>query len=131
METPTVLLYNLDSGKGRKIKMLCLVLKMRARTVLPEEYGLSLGSLLAGEKPGEEEAGLDFPEEMLVMANLSNPQMNRFLQGMRQKKIPPVALKAVLTPTNAGWDSRRLRDELKLEHEAMLRGESAHGKEQS
>lgn len=126
MNAPTVLLYNLETEKGRKIKLLCLTLKLRARSVAPEEYGLSLSGLLKGEKPPEGSAGGGFQDEMLVMANLSGAQADRFLQGFRRKKIPPVGLKAVLTPTNAEWDSARLHDELRLEHEAMLRGESAH-----
>ena len=35
---PTVLLYNLDSEKGRQIKTLCLTLKLRARSVAQEDF---------------------------------------------------------------------------------------------
>lgn len=126
MEAPTVLLYNLDSEKEKSVKLLCLLLKLRVRTVDPGEYGLTLEALLAGERP-EQPAEASFPDEMLVMAHLSSAQMNGLLQGFRKRKISPVALKAVLTPTNAGWDSLRLRDELAAERQAVLRGESAHG----
>ena len=72
------------------------------------------------------EAGKAFPDELLVMAGLSSHQMNQLLQGFRRKKIPPVELKAVLTASNGGWNAYQLRDELKREHEAMLRGENLH-----
>ena len=43
---PTVLLYNLENDKGRKIKALCLTLKLRARSVLPEDFGQPLDGVL-------------------------------------------------------------------------------------
>lgn len=60
------------------------------------------------------------------MAGLSSQQMHQFLQGFRRKKIPPVALKAVLTATNQKWDAFQLCRELSLEREAMERGENLH-----
>ena len=124
---PTVLLYNLENDKGRKIKALCLTLKLRARSVLPEDFGQPLDGVL-GLVPRAEtaETGEAFPDELLVMAGLSSHQMNQLLQGFRRKKIPPVELKAVLTVSNGGWNAYQLRDELKREHEAMLRGENLH-----
>lgn len=125
MGIPTVLLYNLDSEKGRRIKLLCLPLRIRARNVSPEEYGLSLEDLLNGGAPAEE-APPAFAEEMLVMSGLGQNQMDQLLNGFRRKKIPTVALKAVVTPTNLRWDSCRLRDELLAEHEAMQKGKPLH-----
>ena len=125
--TPTVLLYNLENEKGRKIKTLCLTLKLRARSVGVEDFGQPLDSVLglepALDTPGQGEM---FPDEMMVMAGLSSHQMNSLLQGFRKKKIPPVELKAVLTATNGQWDGYKLREELHLEHQAMLRGENLH-----
>ncbi len=107
--TPTVLLYNLDTEKGRKIKALCLTLKLRARAVGPEEFSQPLDAVLelaAQKQDAEEEAG--FSQEMLVMAGLTSHQMNQLLQGMRRKKIPPVELKAVLTASNRSWNAYQL-----------------------
>lgn len=125
--TPTVLLYNLDSEKGRRIKSLCLTLRLRARSIGREDFGRPLNALL-GLEPAEDTAqeGQDFPDELLVMAGLSSRQMNDLLQGFRRKKIPSVALKAVLTATNGQWNAFQLREELSREREAMLRGERAH-----
>lgn len=39
---PTVLLYNLDSEKGRQIKTLCLTLRLRARSVAQEDFSQPL-----------------------------------------------------------------------------------------
>lgn len=125
--TPTVLLYNLENEKGRKIKTLCLTLKLRARSVGVEDFGQPLDSVLglepALDTPSQSEM---FSDEMMVMAGLSSHQMNSLLQGFRKKKIPPVELKAVLTATNGQWNGYKLREELYLEHQAMLRGENLH-----
>ena len=120
MNMPTVLLYHLDSPKGTRIKMLCLALKIRVRTVAEEEFGESLLSL-CGMAPKENRPlkGESFSEEMLVMANFSGALLNAFLQGFRKKKIPSVALKAVLTPENSAWDSCQLYKELLREHQAL------------
>ena len=112
MNMPLVLLYNLDSPKGAKIRRMCLPLGLRARLVQPEEYGLPLGELADGAVP------------------CTGPLLDRFLQGFRRNKIPPVALKAVLTPTNRSWDSAALHSELLREREAIQAGQAAHRKDQ-
>lgn len=128
--TPTVLLYNLDSEKGRKIKALCLTLRLRARSVAPEDFGRTLTSVLAPENAREPaQEGRPFSDELLVMAGLTSRQMNDLLQGFRRKKISPVELKAVLTPTNSQWNAFQLREELARERQAMLQGQRAHEEE--
>ena len=124
---PTVLLYNLENDKGRQIKTLCLALKLRVRSVAEEDFSQTLNSLLELDPHREAgETAPPFSQELLVMAGLSSQQMNRLLQGFRRKKIPPVALKAVLTATNGSWNGYRLCEELQREHEAMLREENLH-----
>lgn len=124
---PTVLLYNLENDKGRQIKSLCLPLKIRARSVLPEDFSQPLEAVLGEAARRETEAPQSpFSQEMVVMAGLSSQQMHQFLQGFRRKKIPPVALKAVLTATNQKWDAFQLCRELSLERETMERGENLH-----
>lgn len=127
MNTPLVCLYNLDSEKGKKIKALCLLLKIRVRPVKKEEYGLTL-SVLTGkeEQPAQSREAADFDDEMILMVNFTNAMVNTFLQEFRRKGIKPVALKAVLTQSNAGWDSAQLNTELRREHEAMFKGKTAH-----
>ncbi len=105
--------------------MLCLVQKLRTRSVKPEEYGLPLFALLSGEEAKSSEVE-SFDDEMLFMAGFSDSQVTSFLTGMRKKRIAPVALKAVLTSQNREWDSAKLRNELALEHEAELQGRTAH-----
>ena len=53
------------------------------------------------------------------MAGLSGWQLDAFLRGIRQKTGGTVALKAILTETNMGWDSVQLHQELQRERQAM------------
>ena len=129
MNHPMVLLYNLNNEKGGKIRRMCLPLGLRSRLVEPAEYGLTLSQLVEGQTPETPWAGECFSDELLLV-NCPGPLLDRFLQGFRRNKIPPVGLKAVLTPTNSGWTSLELREELAKEREAIRQGQGAHSKEQ-
>ena len=128
MNHPMVLLYNLDNPKGAKIRRMALPLGLRTRLVTPAEYGLTLGALVEGEAPETPWTGEGFEDELLLLVNCPGPLLDRFLQGFRRNKIPPVALKAVLTPTNRAWNSLQLREELSRERAAIAQGNAAHAK---
>lgn len=120
MNSPIVLLYNLNGPNSTKIKLLCVKLGIRVRPVLPVEYGLPLAVLAGKEKAAAAPYnGAGFPDEMLVFVGFSSELLDAFLQGFREDKIPPIRLKAVLTPTNALWNSTMLMEELQQEHAAM------------
>ena len=126
MSAPLLLMYNLDNDKGTRLRLLCMKLHIRFRSVTPSEYGQPVGAL-AGFCPSEPDAPAPaFDDEMLVMVNFDGGLLNRFLQQIRAAHIPPVALKAMLTPTNMTWSSARLHDEIRQEHEAMQQNRRAH-----
>ena len=126
MSAPLLLMYNLDNDKGTRRRLLCMKLHIRFRSVTPSEYGQPVGAL-AGFCPSEPDAPAPaFDDEMLVMVNFDGGLLNRFLQQIRAAHIPPVALKAMLTPTNLTWSSARLHDEIRSEHEAMQQNRRAH-----
>lgn len=130
MNMPIVYLYNLETEKGGKIKTLCLLLKIRVRPVNKGEYGLKLAVLTGKEEPAAlPDEVLDFDDEMILMSNFTNAMVNSFLQEFRKRGIKPVALKAILTESNAQWNSAQLHTELLREHEAMFRGKTAHAPE--
>ena len=132
-----VLLYNISKDKLPKLQFILFKLGLRARQVSPAEYAHPIGYLAGIESfaPSQEAPGEPFSGEMLVMAGLSSPQFSAFLNALRQNRCT-VALKAVLTETNAAWDSQRLHRELSAEHEALQKvkpknaeKKSAHSKE--
>ena len=118
-----VLLYNISADKLKKIRVILLRLGLQGRVVTAEEFALPVGQL-AGLGAAEE----PFREEMLVMCDLPSAVFSAFLNALRQNRCT-VALKAVLTQTNAGWSSARLHRELAAEHEAMRNAaKSVHSK---
>ncbi len=120
MNAPQILMYNLDNPRKLKILMICGQLKIKARSVAVSDYAQPIGAL-AGLRSRTDAvySGTGFPEEMLLMANFSGALLNGFLNAMRQNRLPGIPLKAVLTDTNADWDSVRLHDEILREHIAM------------
>ena len=115
-----VLLFNIGKEKLPKIKFILFKLGLSAREVFPAEFGHPIGYLagLEGFSASEAVPGESFSREMLVMCGLSSVQFSAFLNALRQNRCA-VALKAVLTETNAAWDSLRLQRELAAEHEAL------------
>ena len=122
MNHPILLAYNLhpEGPKSTKIKQLCVRLGIRFRLVEPGEYGRPLLSLLAPAAKGPEVRD-PFEDEMLVFANFNGEQLDLFLKSYREARLVPIALKAVLTPTNSNWTSIQLHHELSLEHAEMER----------
>lgn len=117
---PTVLCYRLEDSKGTKLRMLCIKNKIKCIFVKPEQYLRPVGSFVGlCEGKRLQYTGGVLPSEMLVLANFSSTQLDSFLNALRQNKIPPIALKAVITPDNQSWNALELYDELKREHLAM------------
>ena len=129
MKQAVLLCYNLAPEKAQKIRLAAMRLKIRVRPVAKEEYGQTLAALCGMEETTDAAyGGAGFEDEMLVMANFPAAMMNTFLGLFRRMGIAPVALKAILTPTNAQWDSEKLHTEIASEHEAMTKGNgAAHG----
>ena len=124
--TPIVLAVHFPAKQLSKLRMAAMRLGAKVRVVEKWEYLSPVGSF-TGQRGAFESMydGADFAGEMLVMANFSQQQLDTFLSQLRAA-LPPVALKAVLTDTNAGWNSLELHDELVREHAAMQNGAPAH-----
>lgn len=123
MKQPVLLCYNLRGEKMQKIRMAAMRLKIRVRPVEADEYAQTVAALCGlEEKTDAAYVGAGFEDEMLVMANFPAGMMNAFLGLFRRMGIAPVALKAMLTPTNAAWNSEKLHAEIAGEHQAMMNG---------
>ena len=124
MKQPVLLCYNLHGEKMQKIRLAAMRLKIRVRAVEKQEYAQTIAALCGMEEGTDAVyAGEGFEDEMLVMAHFPAGMMNTFLGLFRRMGIAPVALKAMLTPTNAAWNSEKLHEEIAEEHLAMSRGE--------
>ena len=125
MRSGTVLLYNCSAPGFSKLRQIFAMLRLRMRVVTPEQYHISLDELSEGK--GEAgEAAQPISETMLVFCGLNDALLHQVLEVIRVAKLPPIHLKAVLTETNAQWNSLELYEELCREREAMEQGENAH-----
>lgn len=119
MSRPTLLAFAVSPDRLSRLRFCCLSLGIAVKPVSPEDYGQPIGALL-GIQERTDAAPAQAPiGEMLVMAAFPDALVNRFLAALRQLRIPPFRLKAMLTPTNVTWTACRLYAELSAEHAAM------------
>ena len=118
--TPIVLAVHFPAKQLSKLRMAAMRLGAKVRVVEKWEYLNAVGAL-TGDLDSFESFydGEDFSGERLVFAQFSDAQLALYLQAMRAAKLPPVALKAVLTDENKGWNLLELHEELQKEHNAL------------
>ena len=121
----TVLYYSPEkSEKVRLLKGVLVRMGIRIKNIGPEQVMQKVG-YLTGRKEYEETLPEDgkeipvIPEEMLVLYGFTNRRLDEFLSQLRRAKVPPVALKAVVTESNADWSFYELYQEIRAEHEKM------------
>ena len=138
------------SADDQKLKGVLVRLGIRIRNVTPEQIHQKVGYLagLSGfeetpdteqneaekKKAGKKEEGqqekefpggnapAQIPEKVLVLHGFGERKLNEMLNQFRKAKVPPIALKAVLTEHNCGWSFYELYQELRQEHEKMNAG---------
>ena len=121
MSRPTLLTFAVPEDRLSRLRFCCMKLGILVKPVPEADYAQPLGALL-GMQARTDAAPEDGPVgEMLVMAAFDEALLNRFLAALRQLRIPPFHLKAMLTPTNVTWSAQRLYAELSAERAAMTR----------
>lgn len=117
------LLYNFDqTEKGRKVKFALIQMGIRIKNVSKEQFNQPIGGLCGlKEYPllEEEYNGDGFTEEMLVMKGMGTRRIDELILKLRKNKVEKIQLKAIITPSNQGWDSVKLFEELKKENKEM------------
>ena len=108
---PALYVWNVAGDRRKRMESLCARLRIPLVRVSPAQARLPLGRL-AAPAAAASPAAMPFPEEMLLMKGFPERLMDAFLAGLREEGLAPIPLKAVLTPSNAGWDSVKLHDEL-------------------
>ena len=118
-----VLLYCIRDGERLgQITDLLKDLSFSYQIIDPSMSDASLGSILLRRGfPSPDVNGQPIPCEMMILSGLSNLRLNELLKSFRQRQIPSVALKAVVTETNIHWTLRELSNHLLLEHMTMTR----------
>ena len=123
---PTILTFNLTDARLSKLRFLCMKLGLMVKPVPAEDCCQPISALCGLSDPADAAPAEAFSEEMLVFCHMDNAAVNRFLQTAKQMRVAPVALKAILTPTNAAWTPAQLCAELKDERAAVMQGTTTH-----
>ena len=123
---PTILTFNLTDARLSKLRFLCMKLGLMVKPVPAEDCCQPISALCGLSDPADAAPAEAFPEEMLVFCHMDDAAVNRFLQTAKQMRFAPVALKAILTPTNAEWTPAQLCAELRQERQAVMQGTTTH-----
>ena len=123
---PTILTFNLSDARLSKLRFLCMKLGLTVKPVPAEDCCQPISALCGLSNPADAAPAEAFSEEMLVFCHMDNAAVNRFLQTAKQMRFAPVALKAILTPTNAAWTPAQLCAELRDERAAVMQGTTTH-----
>lgn len=130
----SVLVYNCSGPQWSKLHQILMLLRMRIRVITPALYHIPLMELAKGKWDKEQELqepGEPFDEPMIVFCGLGQMQLKPILNALFLAKVPNIPLKAILTTTNAQWDSKQLHEELCREREAIRAKAEAYYKEQA
>lgn len=120
--TPTVLCYALSDARYAAVAALCRGQGCTPRRVAEADYARPIGALLGFPVPaGDRQDGGAVAAEMLVLCGFTPDKLDDFLAAFAAGGVPSVALKAVLTPSNAAWTAGALCTELLRERQAMGR----------
>ena len=121
-DTKKLLIFNMDESKVSLIRTLCENLHIRLIKIYRPQYGETVGAL-AGipifRLSNQPYRGEDFTQEMMVMCGFSSEELDAFLKSYRDAGIPPVWLKATVTPHNMNWTAAQLYRELSEEHRQL------------
>lgn len=121
MPEPTILFYSpMAAVQEGPLRRLCAQEGLRLRLAAAGDLERPVGALAMGLKPmGVQGRGEPLSEPVMVLCHVPQEQFDQTLHALRRERF--FCLKAVLTPTNAGWSLRRLYEELARERAEMER----------
>ena len=114
-----ILLFGVSTQKDRAVRVAAEKIGVDVTAVNRRDYGQKIGTLaeISGfHKNGKIYNGPDFAMEMLVFSGMDSQQVDAFLAEYKATGLPPVALKAIVTPYNVSWTADALLRELMKEH---------------
>ena len=117
-----ILMFHMAGERQRQAETVCRRLGITCAAVPLQDYCQPLGALagiLGFARKKERYRGSELPGEMLVLSGLDGKRVDDFLAAWREAGIPPVALKAIVTPHNIRWTPTELYAELLREHRAI------------
>lgn len=122
-----ILLFRVEKNKIKQIETLCRSLHIRITIVKSDSYLQTLGYLarITGFKRSSAVyTGPEFPSEMMIFSGMDSERLDEFLAAYIDAAIPPIGLKAIITPNNIHWNASMLYKELFKEHQQFQHGKS-------
>lgn len=117
-----VLLFHIEPAKAKQIEAVARQRNIQVTQIPYASYGQKLG-YLAGITGFHREAaaysGAEFPSEMMVFSGMDSDRLDEFLAAYKKASIPPIGLKAIITPHNIHWSAEVLYRELFQEHQSF------------
>lgn len=114
---PSALLYALSDVRWDAVSALCRAKGVTPRRLGPENYATPIGALLGF--PAAHGEGGPILDEMMVLCGFTAQELDGFLDAFSPQGVAPIALKAVLTPSNATWSGSALYRELLRERQGL------------
>ena len=114
-----ILTFQLQKEKEDAMATICKPRGIKLLEIPVKDYAQKLGYLAGVKGFSREKAvydGAPFPAEMLVFSGMDSQQVDAFLAEYKATGLPPVALKAIVTPYNVSWTADALLRELMKEH---------------
>ena len=115
---PLMLCIHMNKERALRLSFAAMAQGVRVKIVPEDQEGQPLSALCGLEAPAAHPSALRAGEEMLVFAFLPDDLLERLLPALR-RDMPPVRLKAVLTPANRTWSCGQLYRELAKEAGAL------------
>ncbi len=117
-----ILLFNMNKDRQLSIEKLCRSLSIKSSYIKLSSYSQSLGYLAGIQgfpRTPSTFNGAELESEMLIFSGMDSGLTDRFLQAAKDNHLPPITLKAIVTPTNIFWTPIKLYQELKKEHNSF------------
>lgn len=117
-----VLLYNFERTRLQAVRKAIAPLKAEIKTVPKSKYTQPIGYLVGidGFSAGNaKNVAESFSEEMLVMYGFGSEMIDVLIAALKMGGVGKIDLKAVVTPSNIGWNSITLYKAVKADCEAM------------
>lgn len=131
-----ILLFGFQKGTGMaqavELRRQIRSMNIEVELIDPKDYLKPIGTLAGLKIPVAGPTGMpsfspgnykgpELPLRILVMSGISDPEMDQLLKIYPVCGIMQNDLKAVLTPVNAAWNAIGLCNELRKEHERLIR----------
>lgn len=121
MPEPMILFYSpMAALQETSLRRLCAAQGLRLRMASAGDLERPIAAAARGLRPtGVQGRGSPLPEPVMILCHVPQERLDQLLNALRREGF--TCLKAVLTPTNAGWSLRRLYEELVRERAQMER----------